>query len=698
MKSGVIAVSALLLSAASGWAQEEVVQAQESAEVANEAAEAVSIEEVVADAAPLEPVVLDWPVSDVTDVVCPFSFDYEPGDMTCGFIEVPENRTNPDTRFIQLLYVRIASTAEDEAEVRADPAIYLTGGPGVMLETYADRLREHDILEQRDLYILEHRGIGNSGDFCEYFDTVRRDLAWGDTIDEAARNQAERMRECFRTAAAAGVDLAAYSTVENARDVRSLRQALGYEDWNVWGISYGSTLGQMVLREDAEGTRAMVIDAIAPLDMLELMRIGRWVNVALDKIFESCADDAVCDGLRPRLDAAIAQMQENPVVVEVDNPEVYPDGQVRFGPELLLFPAFSMMYEQSAHPAIPAVTEFMVRAVENQDQRVFELIANGDLGGGTGFSAGMANAIRCNDGFHASAAEVAADDLAENPEFAGTGFIESSAYVAQVCVDEGLSPANYGMTQSDRPVLVVNGAWDPVTPPEMAHQIMPGLTNARYIEVPFAGHGPTRSEPECAGPFLNAFFDNPDPQAADASCFETVVPEPEFVSLYQTDAIIRAGLIAVDDPANLAPAGAWAGVSLFVLLLSAFIYPLAFLARLIGRRPAGEMHAATGGARWLAWGAALTGLAFPALMGLAGYKAFDISEFAIVAGLSKGPAMLGAWLGLASGVLGLLALIQIFRSRASGSVRIGTLTGVALTGLAAVSLMVFAFVWDLSPF
>ncbi|WP_421785450.1 alpha/beta fold hydrolase [Hyphobacterium sp.] len=689
MKSSVIALSALLVSAA-GWAQDEAVETPTEATVP-----ALDLAQETV------PATLDWPASDVTDVVCPFSFDYEPGEMSCGFIAVPENRADPDTRFLQLLYVRIASTAEDEADVRPDPVIYLTGGPGVTLEGYADRLREHDVLEQRDLYILEHRGIGNSGDFCPQFDAVRRDLAWGETLDESGRNTAERMRECFRTAAAAGIDLAAYNTVENARDVGALRQALGYEDWNVWGISYGSYLGQMVLREDADGVRAMVLDAIAPIQPLELMRIARWVNRGLDNMFEACADAAICDGLRPRLDAAIAQMRENPVIVEVDNPELHPEGRVRFGPEILLFPAFVMMYEQDEHPAMAAVLDSIVTAVETDDRRVFELLANGGDDGGIGISMGMASAIRCNDGFHGAAAEVAADDLAENPQFAGTGFVENSIHVARVCAEEGLSPqpdpAAYEFVESDRPIIVVNGGWDPVTPPPLAQLIMPGFSNARYVEVPYAGHGPTRSLPECAGPFLNAFFDNPDPQSVDAGCFETAVPEPEFVSLYHTDAIVRAGLIAVDDPANLAPIGVWVGLSLLILLLSAFIYPIAWLARLIGRQSAETLRADTGGARWLAWGAALAGVAFPALMGLGGYQAFEISEFAILAGLA-GPAVIGAWLGLLSGLLGLLALVQLFRSRADGAVRFGTLTGVTLTGLAAISLTVFALMWDLTPF
>jgi pimeloyl-ACP methyl ester carboxylesterase len=685
-------VLAGLLATAAVLAQDDATEAD------GNAAEPVTME---AGAVEGQPAVLDWPVPDVMDVVCPFEFDYEPGEMSCGFITVPENRSDAETRFIQLLYVRIAATAEEAEDVRADPVIYLTGGPGVSVEGYAERLRDHDVLEQRDLYILEHRGIANSGDFCRYYDAVRRDLAWGETLEDQARNTAERMRTCFQAAAEAGVDLTAYNTIENARDVRALRQALGFEDWNVWGISYGSYLGQMLLREDPEGIRALIIDAIAPLDVDELMRIGRWVNRGLDNVFETCADDPVCDGLRPRFDAAIEQMRDNPVIVEVDNPELHPDGRVRFGPEILVFAPFIMMYEQDEHPAIAAVMESIVTAVETDDRRVFELLANSGLDGGTTLSAGMANAIRCNDGFHATAAELADDDLAENPQFAGIGIAENAALVAAACVTEGLSPRDnpeaYELVESDLPIIVINGAWDPVTPPPLAERVAAGFSNGRYIEVPYAGHGPTRSLPECAGPFLNSFFDDPDPSAVDASCFETAVPAPELVSLYATDAIVRAGLIATDDPAGLAPPGLWAGLSVFILLISAFVYPLAFLARLIGRRPAVEIHADTRGARWLAWFAALAGLAFPALLGLGAYEAFEISQFALLAGFTE-TARTGAWLGLVSGLLGLAALIQLVRARAEDPIRFGTLIGVSLTGLAAVSLMAFAFAWDLTPF
>lgn len=685
------ALAGIVSLGAASWAQDEVVVDE------GEAIEAPAVEAAAEDT----PAAIDWPIPAVEPLVCPFDFEYETGEMSCGFIAVPENRDDPDSRIIRLNFVKIEATAEDESEVREDPVVYLTGGPGVVLEGYADRLREHDILQQRDLYILEQRGIANSGDFCPYYDDVRRDLAWADSPLDGARNGAERMRECFRMAREAGVDLTGYNTVENARDVRALRQALGFETWNVWGISYGSVLGQMVLQEDPDGTRAMVIDAIVPNDLVDLMRIGRWVNRIFDNLYSTCTDAAVCEGLEARVNAAVERMKAEPVVVEVDNTEINPEGRVSIGAEIVLFAPFMMMYEQDEHPAIPGVMDRILTAIETDDAAMFDLLANGNVGGGGGSSQGMSSAIRCNDGYYAESARVAEEDMAESPMLAGLGFAEGAAYQARVCVEEGLVPRrhadSYGLVETDIPVLVVNGAWDPVTPPPLAARIMPGLSNSRYVEVPFAGHGPTRSMPECSGPVLNAFFDNPDPAVLDASCLEEGVAQPDYRDFFTTAAIVRGASLAVDDPKNLAPAGLWFGLPLIMLILSALIYPLAWLARRISLNSAETLSADTGGARWLAWFASLTGIAFPVMVGLGAYEASEISQFAIMAGMTE-TAATGTWMAMATGVLGLLALFQLWRARAGGSVRIGSLMGITITGLSAVAVAAFAFAWDLTPF
>ena len=45
----------------------------------------------------------------IDTLVCPFKgeIEYEPGDIECGLLEVPENREDPDSRFIELHFVKL---------------------------------------------------------------------------------------------------------------------------------------------------------------------------------------------------------------------------------------------------------------------------------------------------------------------------------------------------------------------------------------------------------------------------------------------------------------------------------------------------------------------------------------------------------------------------------------------------------------
>lgn len=648
--------------------------------------------------------VLDWPTPVPVDFVCPFKdeIDYEPGEISCGFITVPENRERADSRMIRLHFVKIAATGEDE-DHREDPVIYLTGGPGVGVDGYVSRLREHAILEQRDLYILEQRGIGASGDFCPHFGLTERALVHAGDLEQAQRNAAEVTRNCFEQAAAAGVDLSGYNTVENARDVKALREALGFEQWNVWGISYGSHLGQMLALQDPEGIRALVLDAIVPNDLTDLMRIGRWANLTLDNVFSTCTDLAICEDLEARLDAALDAVRNDPVTVEVEDTELYPDGEVEVGGLILAFAPFSMAYEQDEHPAIPAVLDTLIGYFESRDPEFFQLIADATgAPGGITISQGMSAAIRCNDGYTQAAADVTAEDLAENPRFAGLMVTpEGAAFEAQMCVEQGVGArdrSDYRFVETAIPTLIINGGWDPVTPPALARYIAPGFSNGRYIEVPFAGHGPTRSMADCAGPVLNAFFDDRDPAALDASCLEEGVPAPDYLSFTPTRAPVILGAAADADPKALIVPGVWAGAPLLVLVLSLVLIPFGFLARLVDRQPATELKADLALPRLLAFLTAGTGAGFAALTGYGLYAASEVSMLALIAGLHPAAAAT-PWLALATGVLGLLVLITLVRRRmADGPVRFGSLTGLGLIGLCGLALAAFALAYDLGPF
>lgn len=639
-------------------------------------------------------------------LICPFrgAIEYEPGTIECGLITAPENRERPDSRLIQLHYVRIAAWGEDEETHRADPVIYLTGGPGVGVDSYVDRLKDHAVAEHRDLYILEQRGIGVSTDFCEQYGSVAPAQTAATSMEEMEIADAERMRLCFQEAASQGVDLTGYNTVENARDVRALREALGFEAWNVWGISYGSHLGQMLLREDPDGVRALVLDAIVPNDLNGLFNYGRIFSQVIGNFAETCDEGALCEDLEERFWRAMESLRDDPVILQIEESEAFPSGEQWIPPAIVAYLPFSMAYEQDEHPAVPAVINAVADFAETRDPVLIAgaeaFLASPDDGDDElSLSQAMSNAIRCNDGYVHEALEA----YDETPPGRWDGFLgtrEGQAYTARVCEEAGLAPrdrAHYALVQSDVPTLIVNGDWDPVTPPWLAVYIHDAMPGSRLIITPYAGHGPTRSMPDCAGPVMTAFFDDLDVEGLDAACLEEGVEPPVYVELMETKApFIAAGLTA-DAPASFAGPGLWIAGSVLPLLIGAIMIPLGFVGRIIDRTPVSVIGADTGGARFTGWLAAISGLSGLGLIGLGAYAASEISQAAVLAGFAR-PAGYGAWLILLSGLLGAVSLIFLVRAfLGEERIRIGTLLGFFLLGVGALSLTGFAFVWDLTP-
>ena len=65
--------------------------------------------------------------------------------------------------------------------------------------------------------------------------------------------------------------------MENAADVNAVREALGYDRIIYYGASYGSQLGQHVMRDFPEILEAVVLDGAEALSARAGSRIGRWM-------------------------------------------------------------------------------------------------------------------------------------------------------------------------------------------------------------------------------------------------------------------------------------------------------------------------------------------------------------------------------------------------------------------------------------
>ncbi|NJL49949.1 MAG: alpha/beta hydrolase [Leptolyngbyaceae cyanobacterium SM2_5_2] len=204
-------------------------------------------------------------------------------DYECGYLTVPELHAQPDGNTIQVGIVILKSLQPNPAE----PLVMFQGGPGgssidifagmFANATYDERtealLQNSDnevtqrvraragaalaqlLRRDRDLIIFEKRGNRYSKPEL----TCARDNGTAVPNDEL-----EALRECRDRLTAKGINLAAYNSVESARDVAALIDTLGYDQVNLYGVSYGTTLVQHIMRLYPNRIRSIILDGIVP--------------------------------------------------------------------------------------------------------------------------------------------------------------------------------------------------------------------------------------------------------------------------------------------------------------------------------------------------------------------------------------------------------------------------------------------------
>jgi hypothetical protein len=248
-------------------------------------------------------------------------------------------------------------------------------------------------------------------------------------------------------------------------------------------------------------------------------------------------------------------------------------------------------------------------------------------------------------------------------------------HVSDVCTALGLDETDPLLVpvRTDVPVLVAAGSVDPITPPDYAEAILPGLENATYVELPYTGHGATGQD--CGATILGDFLADPE-RAPDTSCIDEMEP-PDFVTDYKpTRGPLRLAN-AVRDGDYMALA--WGALPALVLLGAVFAFPLAAFGRRIDETgvlaPRPRLFA------WLAAALALLGLA---LLAVAFRQTVATSAALVPLGLVGPTGWAAAALVLA--VPAAAGAVWFLR----GSERtLATTVGVGLTALGVV--LVFAF-------
>lgn len=239
----------------------------------------------------------------------PAPFEVEGSTILCGTVSVPEDYDKPEGRRVGLKFALFDALTQSPAP---DPLVYLHGGPAGgtlhMIDAVATAAFPKHRLT-RDILTFDQRGAAlSAGSVACTTGLADHMLELAVATKESPAREAAYLSElvapCIEEIKASGADLSAYNTENNARDVRALASALGYGEYNVYGISYGTRLALEVMRTAPEGVRSVVIDGVAPAFVPILDTFNTPFADALDKLADQCAADAACHAAYPDVSAS----------------------------------------------------------------------------------------------------------------------------------------------------------------------------------------------------------------------------------------------------------------------------------------------------------------------------------------------------------------------------------------------------------
>ena len=119
----------------------------------------------------------------------------------------------------------------------------------------------------------------------------------------AATADVAATKACGDRFRSAGIDLSAYNTKENAADLADLRVALGIPSWNMYGVSYGTKLALVSLRDHPEGIRSMIVDSVSPPNFNIAKEWWSAPAESFKAIFAACRAQPACATAFPSLEA-----------------------------------------------------------------------------------------------------------------------------------------------------------------------------------------------------------------------------------------------------------------------------------------------------------------------------------------------------------------------------------------------------------
>lgn len=438
-------------------------------------------------------------------------------DAQCASLEVLENPAAAQGRKLALHIAWLPADAD--ADVEPDPVFFLAGGPGQSATESYPQLDPvfAEVRKHRYVVLVDQRGTGKSN-------PLQCALPDGASADDADVAAAVRLTETCRDTLSKKADLRFYTTTDAVRDLDAVRAALGVDRINLVGVSYGTRVAQQYAMRHPGRTRSIVLDSVVPNTLVLGNIFARNLDDALALQFGQCEKDATCRARlgdpRKELDALLDTLRRQPPLVRYRDAATGEFAQTRLQATQVAglvrmyayMPTVATLLPVLIHEASQGRYESLTALIQMLQDRMKDAMAMG-----------MQFSVVCSED---------GDRIVAAGTDAGTVLGQApTEFMAAQCRawPKGEVPADFHRPLStDVPALVLEGEFDPVTPPRYGEEVAQALPHGRLLVLRGQGHNVIGAG--CMPKLFARFVETADAKALDAKCLDALSHAQPFTS------------------------------------------------------------------------------------------------------------------------------------------------------------------------
>lgn len=444
-----------------------------------------------------------------------------PPEATCYWVDVPANWSAPDGDSISLPVTVLDASDPNPAQ---DPIVIPAGGPGFS-NSDAYGWTQAPFNTRRAIVLYDQRGTGAAEPAleCPEVDGVQlANLQRAEPFDLELQAMLDAFANCRSRLEAAGTDFDDYDSEASVRDLDAIREALGHDEWNIYGASYGARLALGTMRSAPDGVRAVILDSVYDVTAGGLAQVVDAAERGYRTLADACGADDECAArhgdVAANIEAVHQRWNADPVEIEVD----LDDGN---GPQKFVLTGgdalaglFNALYDDSLIPVLPSA----IAAFAAGDTTLVTELVQQAIGPLTASADAMAVSVDCADN--------AGLDLSADAALRADPGRHTYLAADILCSEWPVQPTSLDFNEpvsSDIPSLALAGAFDPITPPASTEAAASHLANSTYLLFAEASHGVIRPGADCAESVAIDFLDAPS-SPPDITCVADI-PTIDFL-------------------------------------------------------------------------------------------------------------------------------------------------------------------------